>query len=247
MRAVLACRRRSGIETGERRDIVGRELVRIRVAKRDRNAIHWVHVVHDGKAGDSRRAWAAGLPVITFRFNCDQPRPSTLPSTRTSRYSTSVSCEDCSAHWPLITTSAWRKFAVTREVIHAAVNCVPEALRGGAGACTEQRIRYRAVEVVDDSYRGLRGAGVMSAGAVTIPSESTAMLLPFTSSASSPAPALRRRPQWMTKSIAAKALATKALAAELRQDRAEVSLIGVIVHLAQRPSEGLAHGRGALK
>ena len=105
------------IQARQRGHIVGCELVRIGIANRDRNAGNRVHEMHHGKAGVVVGCGIGGLPVITFRFICDQPNPITLPSTRTSRYSTSVSCDDCSAHWPLMTTRRVKKIRTCAEVV----------------------------------------------------------------------------------------------------------------------------------
>ena len=40
----------------------------------------------------------SALPLGTLGLTWDQPRPSTLPMTRTKRYLTSLSCEACCTH-----------------------------------------------------------------------------------------------------------------------------------------------------
>ncbi len=155
MRAVCGWRT-GGIQAGERRHIVGCELVRIRVADRDRHAGNRIHKVHNGKAGIvvRRRMRIAG-DHVQIHLRPTQPDHAAEHSHQPvfdvgelRRLQRTLAVDDY---------QRVEKICACAEVVHAAIDGVPEALRGIARACSEQGVSDRTVVVVDNSHRSLSG------------------------------------------------------------------------------------------
>src|SRR5208283_4257215 len=128
------------------------------------------------------------------------------------------------------------------KVVDASVHRVPEALRRTAGSDPEQRVRHGAVVVVDNSNRSFRGGGCNVGGSgnrstrVDCDVAAVHVLGKLAGVGGCDRSRKNRRP--LTESIGHQHVGGTA-----GQYGAEIPLVGVIVHLALRPGEGLAHRR----
>ena len=146
----------SRVEARERGHIVGRELVGVLIAKSDGYAIHRVHVVHHRKprvvvgccgrfAGDYIQVQLRPTQAKHIAQHSHQP-VFHVSELRGLQRALSVDHDQ-----------SVQEISARAEVVHASINRVPEAFRSIAGAGAQQRVGHRAVVVVDDSDRGLRG------------------------------------------------------------------------------------------